>query len=308
MPAEVDPLSGVRAGYDRWASVYDQDDNPLQALEEPHVRDALGDVRHLDVLDLGCGTGRHTSWLAAAGARVTAVDFSHEMLERARRKVAGTEVQIILHDLHEPLPLEDTSFDAVVSGLVLEHIRDPRAFFMEAHRVMRPGGRAVVSAMHPAMFLRDAWARFTDPDSGDVVAPGSLPHQLGDFVMAALECRLHIAWCRRICPGRGIRPAPPAGRALPRVAHAGGARIEGAPGRGACLFVHPPICCIERMIPYRLASSASGSGRYPAEGAEPCERLPGIGIPPTARASLLPAPVVSGEGAGWTPRSDPPHR
>ena len=187
MPAEGDPLSGVRAGYDRWASVYDHDDNPLQALEEPHVRDALGEVRHLDVLDLGCGTGRHTSWLAAAGARVTAVDFSHGMLERARRKVAGTGVQIILHDLHEPLPLEDTSFDAVVSGLVLEHIRDPRAFFMEAHRVLRTGGRAVVSAMHPAMFLRDAWARFTDPDSGEVVAPGSLPHQLGDFVMAALE-------------------------------------------------------------------------------------------------------------------------
>ena len=139
------------------------------------------------MLDLGCGTGRHTFWLAAAGARVTAVDFSQGMLERARRKVAGTEVRVILHDLQEPVPFEDTSFDAVVSGLVLEHIRDPRAFFMEAHRVLRPGGRAVVSAMHPAMFLRDAWARFTDPDSGDVVAPGSLPHQLGDFVMATLE-------------------------------------------------------------------------------------------------------------------------
>ena len=186
MFADDDPLSGVRAGYDRWASVYDHDGNPLPALEEPHVREALGDVRRLDVLDLGCGTGRHTAWLAAAGARVTGVDFSHEMLERARRKVADTDAHIIVHDLHEPLPLEDTSFDAVVSGLVLEHIRDPRAFFMEAHRVLRPGARAVVSAMHPAMFLRDSRARFTDPDSGEVVAPGSLPHQLGDFVVAAL--------------------------------------------------------------------------------------------------------------------------
>ena len=181
-----DPLSGVRAGYDRWASVYDHDDNPLAALEEPHVREALGDVRNLDVLDLACGTGRHTAWLAGAGARVTAVDFSHEMLERARRKVTDADVHIIVHDLHEPLPLEDTSFDAVVSGLVLEHIRDPSAFFMEAHRVLKPGARAVASAMHPAMFLRDGRARFTDPDSGEVVAPGSLPHRLGDFVMAAL--------------------------------------------------------------------------------------------------------------------------
>ena len=95
MFADDDPLSGVRAGYDRWASVYDHDHNPLPALEEPHVREALGDVRHLDVLDLGCGTGRHTAWLAAAGARVTGVDFSHEMLGRARRKVTGTDVHII---------------------------------------------------------------------------------------------------------------------------------------------------------------------------------------------------------------------
>ena len=186
MSADDDPLSGVRAGYDRWASVYDHDDNPLSALEAPHVRAALGDVRRLDVLDLGCGTGRHTAWLVGAGARVTGVDFSEEMLERARRKVPGTDVDFIVHDLHEPLPLADASFHAVVSGLVLEHIRDPRAFFMEAHRVLKPGARAVVSAMHPAMFLRDVRARFTDPDSGEVVAPGSLPHQLGDFVMAAL--------------------------------------------------------------------------------------------------------------------------
>ena len=44
MPGNHDPLSGVRTGYDRWARVYDHDANPLPALEEPHVRAALGDV------------------------------------------------------------------------------------------------------------------------------------------------------------------------------------------------------------------------------------------------------------------------
>ena len=182
-----DPLSGVREGYDRWASVYDHDANPLPALEEPHVREALGDVRGCDVLDLGCGTGRHTAWLAESGARVTAVDFSAKMLESARRKVRGTDVRFVVHDLHDPLPLEDASFDAVVSGLVLEHLRDLDDFFREAHRTLRPRGRGVVSAMHPAMFLRGSRARFTDPDTGEVVAPGSVPHRLGDFVMAAVR-------------------------------------------------------------------------------------------------------------------------
>ena len=180
-----DPLSGVRHGYDRWSRVYDHDANPLPALEEPRVRVALGDVRGRDVLDLGCGTGRHATWLVKGGARVTGLDFSEKMLERARLKVPADGARFIAHDLHEPLPLDDASFDAAVSGLVLEHIRDLDGFFAEVHRVLRPGGRAVVSAMHPAMFLRGSRARFTDPDSGEVVAPGSLPHPLGKFVMAA---------------------------------------------------------------------------------------------------------------------------
>ena len=177
----------MRERYDRWAPVYDHDANPLPALEDPHVREALGDLHGRDVLDLGCGTGRHTAWLAEAGARVTAVDFSERMLERARRKAPDADVRFIVHDLHDPLPLEAASFDAVVSGLVLEHLRDLDGFFGEVRRVLRPRGRAVVSAMHPAMFLRDSRARFTDPDSGEVVAPGSLPHRIGDFVMAAVR-------------------------------------------------------------------------------------------------------------------------
>ena len=180
-----DPLAGVRDGYDRWALVYDHDANPLPALEEPHVRAALTDVRGLDVVDLGCGTGRHSAWLAAAGARVTAIDFSSGMLARARGKVDPAAVRFVVHDLHDPLPLGDASFDAAVSGLVLEHLRDLPAFFRETRRVLRPGGRAVVSAMHPAMFLRESRARFTDPDTGAIEAPGSVCYRFGEVVMAA---------------------------------------------------------------------------------------------------------------------------
>ena len=76
----------VHSGYGRWAKVYDHDANPLQALEEPIVVAEIGDVRGLDVLELGCGTGRHSLRMAAEGARVTAVDFSGEMLAEARAK------------------------------------------------------------------------------------------------------------------------------------------------------------------------------------------------------------------------------
>ncbi len=116
--------AAVRTGYDRWAAVYDHDDNPLQALEEPALRVRLGDVRGQAVLDLWCGTGRHALWLAAQGAQVTALDFSPGMLEQARAKPGAAAVNFLCHDLRLALPLADASFDQVVSGLVLEHLED----------------------------------------------------------------------------------------------------------------------------------------------------------------------------------------
>ncbi len=181
------PKPEIRVGYDRWSEIYDQEANPLIGLEEPVVKEAVGDVAGLAVLDLGCGTGRHTLWMAAAGASVTAVDFSEGMMEKARAKPGAERVRFLVHDLHERLPFADGSFDRVVSGLVLEHLQDMAAFFSEAHRVLKAGGRAVVSGMHPAMFLRDVRARFRDPATGEKVEPGSVEHTLGDAVMAAVR-------------------------------------------------------------------------------------------------------------------------
>jgi malonyl-CoA O-methyltransferase len=184
------PTRAVREGYDRWAVVYDHDSNPLQALEGPVVRKIIGEPRGLKVLDLGCGTGRHALWLAERGAIATAVDFSEGMLAEARHKTGASEVRFIVHDLHEALPFPAGTFDLVVSGLVLEHLRVLDGFFAEVRRILKSDGRAVISAMHPAMFLRGGQARFTDPASGEVVQPGSVAHTLGAFVMEALRAGL----------------------------------------------------------------------------------------------------------------------
>lgn len=188
-----EPSAGaIRDGYDRWAAVYDHDRNPLPALEEPVVREAVGPAQGLRALDLGCGTGRHALWLAAAGAAVTAVDFSRGMLREAQHKPGAGAIRFVVHDLHRPLPFGAESFDLVVSGLVLEHVGDLGHLFREIRRSLRPAGRAVVSAMHPAMLLRGSQARFTDQESGEKVEPGSWPHQISDFVTAALGAGLAL--------------------------------------------------------------------------------------------------------------------
>lgn len=183
----------TREGYDLWAGIYDTEGNPLVALDQHVLVPLLGDVAGLRVVDLGCGTGRYLSHLVQKGASVTGLDFSQGMLNQAREKLPENAPVVLKQaDLGERLPLNDASCDLVLSSLVLEHIVDPRQFFSEVHRICRPGGRAVLSTMHPAMFLRNQQAHFVDAVSGDEVRFESFPHQVSDLVMAALAAGLHV--------------------------------------------------------------------------------------------------------------------
>ena len=185
-------IVSTRDGYDLWSKHYDGDGNPLILLEQPHVARLLGDVRGKAVADVGCGTGRHALALAASGARVTAIDFSAGMLGEARAKPGAESVTWVEHDLARPLPLPAHAFDRVVCALVVDHIRDLRAFFGELARIVRADGAIVVSVMHPAMMLKGTQARFHDPHTGETIYPESAPNQISDYVMGASRAGLAI--------------------------------------------------------------------------------------------------------------------
>jgi malonyl-CoA O-methyltransferase len=180
----------TQAGYDRWAEIYDEEDNPLILLEEPVVANLVGDVERLSVADIGSGTGRHALRLARAGARVTAIDFSREMIRRARGKPGAEAIAFVDHNLAEPLPFPAGSFDRVLCCLVLDHIPQLPMFFSEVQRICRRDGWIVASVMHPALMLRGTQARFTDPATGCETRPLSYPHQIADYVMAVGRARL----------------------------------------------------------------------------------------------------------------------
>lgn len=92
------------------------------------------------VLDLGCRDGALTSRYAE-GNEVVGVDADREALAEAEK--LGIETRWA--DLDEPLPFEDASFDVVVAGELLEHLRDPGRLVREVLRVLRPGGTFVAS-------------------------------------------------------------------------------------------------------------------------------------------------------------------
>jgi ubiquinone/menaquinone biosynthesis C-methylase UbiE len=192
-PAAADiEIVPTQAGYDRWAELYDSDDNPLVLLEERRIGFLAGDVAGLAVVDIGCGTGRHALRWSAAGARVTAVDFSAAMLKRARSKPGALAVTFLQHDLTKPLPLESAAFDRVFCCLVLDHIAALDPFFRELRRLARPTGCAIISVMHPAMSLRGVQARFIDPATGRRISPAGHAHQISDYLMAAVRAGLRL--------------------------------------------------------------------------------------------------------------------
>jgi ubiquinone/menaquinone biosynthesis C-methylase UbiE len=183
----------TRTGYDRWAEVYDHEDNPLVLLEERRIGSLIGPVAGLAVADIGCGTGRHALRWAAAGARVTAVDFSEAMLLRARAKPGAEAITFVQHDLAERFPLPGGAFDRVCGCLVIDHIGDLDSFFRELRRLCRPGGWVILSVMHPAMSLRGVQARFIDPQTGRRVSPAGHAHRMSDYLMAAVRAGLELA-------------------------------------------------------------------------------------------------------------------
>ncbi|MCP4591796.1 MAG: methyltransferase domain-containing protein [bacterium] len=187
----TDPIHvDTRSGYDRWATIYDEELNPLVLLEEPVVRAWVGEPKDLRVADVGCGTGRHAIWLATAGASVDAYDFSGGMLDKAGKKLADHQVRLHEHALPDPIPAEDATFDVTLLALVADHLEDVESAFRELRRVTRPGGQVLFTVLHPAMNLLGLTARFTDPDSGKEVRVAAHQHTYADYVMGALNADL----------------------------------------------------------------------------------------------------------------------
>ena len=122
--------------------------------------DLFGGASHLQALpaliddrwtvgDLGCGTGQVADALAPFVARVIAVDRSGEMLQAARRRLKDARNVEVRRGELEALPIDDGDLDAATLLLVLHHLPDPAAALSEAARVLKPGGRLLISDMFP---------------------------------------------------------------------------------------------------------------------------------------------------------------
>jgi SAM-dependent methyltransferase len=137
--------------YDSFAEGYSAENETslLNAYyERPATLALAGDVTGRRILDAGCGSGPLFAALRERGAIVSGFDGSAGMLEQARRRLgAGADLRVA--DLAGPLPFPDDSFDDVVASLVLHYLQDWGPTLDELRRVLRTGGRLIVSVDHP---------------------------------------------------------------------------------------------------------------------------------------------------------------
>jgi demethylmenaquinone methyltransferase / 2-methoxy-6-polyprenyl-1,4-benzoquinol methylase len=173
------PPDGVESMFDRIAPVYDAMNHAMTAGLDRRWRRLTAEavVSPGDrVLDACCGTGdlALASRRLLGSGKVTGLDFSEAMLERARRKSA--EIEWIRGDLLR-LPFQDGAFDVVTVGFGVRNVEDLDRALRELRRVLKPGGRlAILEIVRPhgplALFYR-AWFDGLVPLAGKVLPGGA---------------------------------------------------------------------------------------------------------------------------------------
>ena len=143
-----------REAYRLWSAYYDdQPDNAVLFLEEKLFKEMISEIKFKDknILDIGCGTGRHWKELLNLDpAGLTGVDSSDEMLNKLLTKFPGSKVYV--SDNNSLESLKDSSFDIVISTLTIGHIRELEKHFFEWDKKLRAGGDIIITDFHPEAF------------------------------------------------------------------------------------------------------------------------------------------------------------
>jgi len=139
-----DPIADIFIAHagrsDSWNNAYDR----------PNILARLPDLNGKRVLDLGCSTGFYTEYALEKGAEIAAVDASQKLIERLTNKIKSPKVKLHCADIGQPMPfLKSSSFDVAICSLVMDYIKDWDALLEELYRVLKKGGRVVISTGHP---------------------------------------------------------------------------------------------------------------------------------------------------------------
>jgi ubiquinone/menaquinone biosynthesis C-methylase UbiE len=139
----------IKKAYNIWANQYDTNKNRTRDLDKTATIETLSKYDFESVLELGCGTGKNTTWLLSKAKQIIGLDFSKEMLKKAKEKIADERVIFKRIDLSESWKIENNFADLITCSLTLEHIKNLNHIFNQARLKLKKNGLFFISELHP---------------------------------------------------------------------------------------------------------------------------------------------------------------
>lgn len=139
----------IEKAYNIWASQYDSNLNLTRDLDKKCTIETLKNLDFKNVLELGCGTGKNTEWLLNKAERIIGLDFSQEMLHKAKAKIFDKRVIFKKADLTKDWEIENNFVDLITASLTLEHIKNLGHIFSQANLKLKKNGLFFISELHP---------------------------------------------------------------------------------------------------------------------------------------------------------------
>jgi len=180
----------IAEAYNFWASTYDEVANKTRDLEAIALRKSLENEDFNSTLELGCGTGKNTFWLAKRSKNLTALDFSEKMLEKAKLLDRENKVNFQQTDLNKTWPVPSENFDLISCSLVLEHIKNLDFIFAEANRALKKNGIFFLCELHPFKQYLGSKARFETENGTKELEVNT--HHISDYLLAAEKSGFHL--------------------------------------------------------------------------------------------------------------------
>ena len=187
-------MNPIQHAYNTWAASYDSDENRTRDLDQLATQQALKGLHCHSIVELGCGTGKNTAFLAELGTQVHAFDFSESMLAYARARITQPHVHFSQTDILNPWPCASQSVDLVVANLVLEHLEELEPVFAEAQRVLVAGGQFFICELHPFQQYNGKQARFEHEQQSTFIP--AFVHHISDFFQAGQSQGFTLEQCQ----------------------------------------------------------------------------------------------------------------
>lgn len=179
----------IKNAYNQWASQYDTNANKTRDLEAVALRNTLNNIPFANCLEIGCGTGKNTEWFVTKSTQVTSIDFSEEMLAKAKQKITASNVQFIQADIKNNWEFGN-EFDLVSFSLVLEHIKNLDDVFDKSNQALQNGGYIYIGELHPFKQYTGTKARFETTEGIYVVE--CYNHHISEFLNAAKKYNFRL--------------------------------------------------------------------------------------------------------------------